>query len=126
MEPPLKLQLAQTPGQKTFTAHGDGYVIVSGERYERPIVVLPDRVATDWAARDFASLEEGHFEYFLALRPEVLLLGTGPRIAFPHPRLYRGLLDARIGLECMDTAAACRTYNILVAEDRRVVAAILL
>ena len=121
----MKLQLAQTPGQQVFTAHGDGYVLVSGVRYERPVVVMPERVATDWAARDFATLDESHFEYFLALRPEVLLLGTGPRIAFPHPRLYRALLDAHIGIECMDTPAVCRTYNILVAEDRKVVAAIL-
>jgi uncharacterized protein len=122
----LKLQLSRTPGQQVFTGHGDGYVLVNGQRYERPVVVMPERVATDWPARDFATLDEAHFEYFLALGPEVLLLGTGRRIAFPHPRLYRALLDARIGLECMDTAAACRTYNILVAEDRKVVAAILL
>lgn len=121
----MKLQLAQTPGQKVFTAHGEGYVMVNGERFERPVVVMPERVATDWPARDFASLEAPHFEYFLELRPEVLLLGTGGRISFPHPRLYRALIEARIGLECMDTAAACRTYNILVAEDRKVVAAIL-
>jgi uncharacterized protein len=121
----LKLQLAQAPGQKTFTAHGEGYVAVNGERFERPIVVTPERVASDWLARDFASLEEGHFAYFLPFRPEVLLLGTGRRLMFPHPRLYRALTAAGIGLECMDTAAACRTYNILVAEDRRVVAAIL-
>ena len=55
----------------------------------------------------------------------MLLLGTGARQRFPHPRLYRALTDAGIGVECMDTPAACRTYNILVAEDRRVVAAIL-
>ncbi len=121
----MKLQLARAPGQKLFTAHGEGYVAVNGERFEQPVVVMPERVATDWAARDFAGLDEGHFAYFVALQPEVLLLGTGARLQFPHPRLYRMLIEARIGLECMDTAAACRTYNILVAEDRKVVAAIL-
>lgn len=122
----MKLQLAQIPGQKTFTAYGEGYVVVNGERFEQPIVVMPDKVATDWLARDFASLDESHFAYFLALRPEILLLGTGSRLQFPHPRLYRMLIEAHIGLECMDTAAACRTYNILASEDRKVVAAILL
>jgi uncharacterized protein len=122
----LKLQLAQTPGQKVFTAQGAGYVTVSGERFEQPVVVTAEKVVTDWPARDFASLGESHFAYLLAFQPEVLLLGTGSRLQFPHPRLYRVLTEARIGLECMDTAAACRTYNILVAEGRKVVAAILL
>ncbi len=122
----MKLQLARAPGQKVFTAHGEGYVAVNGERFEHPVVVMPERVATDWQAHDFAGLGEPDFAYFLALQPEVLLLGTGKQLRFPHPRLYRVLLEAGIGLECMDTAAACRTYNILVAEGRKVVAAILL
>ena len=64
--------------------------------------------------------------YFLTLKPEILLLGTGAQLRFPHPRLYRQLIAAGIGMECMDTAAACRTYNILMGEDRKVVAGILL
>jgi uncharacterized protein len=122
----LKLQLAQTPGLKIFTAHGAGYVTVNGERFDHPIVVMPEKVLADWPARDFATLEESHFACLLGIKPEVLLLGTGPRLHFPHPRLYRALTDARISVECMDTPAACRTYNILVSEDRRVAAAILL
>jgi uncharacterized protein len=122
----LKLQLSQTPGQKVFTAHGTGYVMVNGERFERPLVVTPERVLADWPAQGFAALEESHFTSLLELKPEVLLLGTGAKLQFPHPRLYRALTEARISVECMDTPAACRTYNILVSEDRRVVAAILL
>lgn len=122
----MKLQLSSTSSHKIFTGHGEGYVAVNGERYEQPVVVTPQQVFTDWPARDFATLEESDFAWFLAFRPEVVLLGTGSRQQFPHPRLYRQLTEARIGLEFMDTAAACRTYNILVAEDRKVVAAILL
>jgi uncharacterized protein len=122
----LKLQLSDTAGQKIFTAHGPGYVAVSGERYEQPVVVTPQQVLTDWPAQDFAALEEAHFAWFLAFQPEVVLIGTGSRLQFPHPRLYRQLVEARIGVEFMDTAAACRTYNILISEDRKVVAAILL
>ena len=99
--------------------------MVSGERFERPIVVTPDQVLTDWHAQEFAALDESHFVYFLSLKPEVVLLGTGRQLRFPHPRLYRQLTDAHIGVESMDTPAACRTYNILMAEDRKVVAAIL-
>jgi len=100
--------------------------MVNGERYDRSIVVLAGEVRCDWEAASFEALESAHFDYFLAFEPDVLLLGTGARQHFPHPRLYRSLTDAGIGVECMDTPAACRTYNILVAEDRKVVAAILL
>jgi uncharacterized protein len=122
----LKLHLDTNTARKIFTAHGAGYVMVSEQRFEHSIVVTPEQVLSDWLPPDFAALDERHFEYFLRLQPEVLLLGTGAQQHFPHPRLYRQLIAARIGVECMDTPAACRTYNILVAEDRRVVAAILL
>ncbi len=121
----MKLHLANPGDTKLFTAHGAGHVMVNGERYERSIVVLAEEVRNDWAVAGFDRLEETHFAYFLALKPDVLLLGTGETQRFPHPRLYRALTDAGIGVECMDTPAACRTYNILVAEDRRVIAAIL-
>ena len=100
--------------------------MVGGVRYGNGVVVLAEEVRNDWGVASFDELNEGHFTYFLALKPEILLLGTGAKQRFPHPRLYRALTDAHIALECMDTPAACRTYNILVAEDRRVVAAILI
>ena len=111
---------------KLFTEYGAGYVAVNGKRYQQPVVVTAGEVRTDWVVSDFDALNEAHFEYFLALEPEVLLLGTGKTQRFPHPRLYKALTNAGIGVECMTTPAACRTYNILVEEDRRVVAAILL
>ena len=100
--------------------------MVNGERFTTHIVVSAEAVRNDWPAPSFDELSEAHFSYLLALKPEILLLGTGASQRFPHPRLYRVLTDAHIALECMDTPAACRTYNILVAEDRKVVAAILL
>ena len=122
----MKLHLANLGDTKLFTAHDKDHVMVNGERYERSIVVQADAVRADWEVAGFDQLSEAHFAYFLELRPDVLLLGTGVRQRFPHPRLYRALTEAGIALECMDTPAACRTYNILVAEDRKVVAAILL
>ena len=122
----MKLHLANPGDTKLFTAHGAGHVMVNGERYERSIVVLDEEVRSDWSVTGFDALEEIHFAYFVALKPDVLLLGTGATQRFPHPRLYRALTEAGIGVECMDTPAACRTYNILVAEGRRVIAAILL
>ena len=121
----MKLQLAQLGEIKLFTAHGPDHVMVNGERYARSIAVLAEEVRSDWVAAGYDELTEAHFAYFLILKPDVLLLGTGTTQRFPHPRLYRALTDAGIGVECMNTPAACRTYNILVAEGRRVVAAIL-
>lgn len=122
----MKFHLANLGDTKLFTAYTADHVMVNRERYSSSIVVRAEEVRTDWEVVRFDELNEVHFEYFLALQPEVLLLGTGSRQHFPHPRLYRALTDAGIGVECMDTPAACRTYNILVEEDRKVVAAILL
>lgn len=122
----MALQRTIHPDQKTFTAYGDDYIAVNTERFTRPIVVTAKQIFTDWPAQNFASLEAAHFDYFLALAPEVLLLGTGAQQHFAHPMLYRNLVAAGINIEFMDTHAACRTYNILVAEDRKVVAAVLL
>ena len=122
----MKLHLNTSNTQKIFTAHGTGYIMVSGERFEHSIVVTQDRVLNDWEAKEFESLDETHFSYFLTLKPEILLFGTGKQQRFPHPRLYRELIHAGVGVEFMDTPAACRTYNILMAEDRNVVAAVLL
>lgn len=121
----MKLHLAHPGGTKLFTAHGLGYVMVNGVRYDGSIVTMAEEVRGDWIVAGFGQLAAEHFAYFLALEPDVLLLGTGETQRFPPPRLYRVLTDAGIGVECMDTPAACRTYNILVAEGRRVVAAIL-
>ena len=87
---------------------------------------MAKEVRSDWSVEDFDALGAEHFDYFLLLKPDVLLLGTGTKQRFPSPHLYRSLTEAGVGVECMDTAAACRTYNILVVEDRKVVAAILL
>ena len=121
----MALHLQADSTKKTFTGHGAGYVAVNGHRYAQPVVVLPEEVRTDWAPTDFASLNAAHFDYFLDLKPEVLLLGTGAKQHFAHSCLYRELVRAGIGIEFMDTPAACRTYNILVAEGRKVAAAVL-
>lgn len=121
----MKFHLSVSPGQNVFTAHGEGYVQVNEQRYKQVIIVTPEQVLTDWPARSFASLTEADFSHFLAFKPEVLILGTGNQHRFAHPQLYRALTAAGIGVECMSTPAACRTYNILSAEDRKVVAGIL-
>lgn len=122
----MALHLDTNSNRNLFTEYGDGYVAVNGRHYRQAVVVMAGEVRTDWAATNFAQLNQTHFDYFLALKPEVLLLGTGAKQQFAHPSLYRELIQAGISIEFMDTPAACRTYNILVAEDRKVVAAVLI
>ena len=122
----MKLQLDNPTGQNRFTGYGSGYVTVNQQRYERSLVVTPERIIQDWPATHFKLLAASHFEFLLALKPEIVLLGTGATLRFPPPALSRCLSAARIGLEVMDTNAACRTYNILAAEGRNVATAILL
>lgn len=107
-----------------FTGYGDGYVSINDQRYERHIVVAPGEPVVDWDAGSFETLTPADFEVVLRLNPEIVLLGTGERLRFPHPELTRPLAEASVGFEAMDTKAACRTYNILMAEGRQVVAAI--
>jgi uncharacterized protein len=120
----MKLHAPAPSGAQVVTAYGDDYVTVSGVRYEQSIVVLPDRVQP-WAARSFESLTEADFAALLQAGAEILILGTGAKQRFPHPRLTAPLARSGIGLEVMSLQAACRTYNILVAEERKVGAALL-
>jgi uncharacterized protein len=120
----VKLQASAPTHLHTFTGYGEGYVMVNGMRHERSLIVLPERIEP-WPAAGFEALAEEHFALIAALKPEIVLLGTGARLRFPHPRLTAALTRARIGLEVMDVQAACRTYNILMAEERKVAAALL-
>ena len=126
-ETPGELKLhADTPtALNTVTAYGPGFIEINKVRHASAVLLTPDRVEP-WAVASFEALGEADLERLRVLAPEVALLGTGSRQRFPHPRLSRALSEARIGLEVMTTAAACRTYNILMAEGRKVAAALLL
>lgn len=98
-----------------------------GERFfSRSLIVNASEVIPDWCATDVATLDLDALAPALRLGPEILILGTGARIQFPASALFAALAARDIGLEVMDTAAACRTYNVLVAEERPVVAALIL
>jgi uncharacterized protein len=120
----VKLHASAPSALNTFTAYGEGYVMVNSQRHESNLIVLPEQLLP-WNAQSFDALKEEDFQVLLELNLEILLLGTGPRQRFPHPRLTRALATKRIGVEAMDLQAACRTYNILMAEERRVAAALL-
>ena len=120
----MKLHASGPSSVNTITGYGEGYVMVNGERRSSSVVVMPDRIE-QWSATGFDSLQNEHFDFLKQLGAEIVLLGTGPKQRFPHPRLTAELARAGIGLEVMDLQAACRTYNILVAEERKVAAALL-
>jgi uncharacterized protein len=115
----------QAPAANVIRALGEDWVRIGDAEYRQNVVVTPDAVATGWAPAGFAALTESDFAGLLQHRPELVLLGSGATQRFPHPRLLRALSEARIGVEVMDTRAACRTFNILIAEDRRAVAALI-
>jgi len=121
----LKLHADTPTAHNTVTAYGPGFVVINQLRHVTNLIITPDAVE-QWPIAGFEALEVTDFERLRDLRTEVVLLGTGSRQRFPSARLTRPLTDARIGLEVMSTQAACRTYNILMAESRRVAAALLM
>jgi uncharacterized protein len=120
----VKLHASAPSALNAFTAYGEGYVMVNGRRFEANMIVLPESILP-WSAASFDALKAADFDVFFEMKLEILLLGTGPKQRFPHPRLTQALAARRIGVEAMDLQAACRTYNILMAEERRVAAALL-
>jgi uncharacterized protein len=122
----LKLHADAPTALNTVTAYGPGFIEINRVRHQRSVVAMPDAPVESFAAASFDALLPEHFEALAGLRPDVVLLGTGSHQRFPHPRLTRTLAQARIGVEAMDTQAAGRTYNILMAEGRRVLAIFLL
>jgi uncharacterized protein len=93
--------------------------------FERALAIAPDAIVDDWPPQRLETLAEEHFETLFALDPEVVLLGTGAEQAFLHPSRLAPFYRRGIGVEVMTTPAACRTFNVLVSEERRVVAALL-
>lgn len=95
------------------------------QSFEHSVLVPWSGAVERWEAAVPAELTAGHFERIAELRPEVVIYGSGPRLQFLPPALLRALMALRIGVETMDTGAACRTYNVLASERRRVLAALL-
>ncbi|WP_028311175.1 Mth938-like domain-containing protein [Derxia gummosa] len=122
----MKLHTDALNSLNTVTAYGDGYIEINARRHETSVLVTPEQAVAAWPARDFDALAAEQFEAVLERSPEVVILGTGPKQRFVHPRLVAALIARRIGVECMDTQAACRTYNILMAEGRNVAGVFLL
>ena len=126
MEPILKLHLSNSTEKNLFTGYGSGYVLINQKRYDNNLITMPDHIIENWQVQSFEQLSEEHFDLLLPFQPEIVLLGTGATLQFPSPFVTNKLIAVKVGVEVMDTNAACRTYNILMAEGRNVAAALLL
>lgn len=122
----MKFQPDALPGTNVITRHGAGELWVGSTRFARSVLVPWVGTVLDWAPTGPEQLGAADFEAVLALQPELVIFGSGPRLRFVAPALLRPLIERRIGIETMDTAAACRTYNVLISEGRKAVAALLL
>jgi uncharacterized protein len=101
-------------------------ITVNGKSYGRTIALTSEDVFEDWDPKPIADLKDTDFEALLEIGPEIILLGTGHSNVFPPRELMFAFARRRIGLECMDTAAAARTFNVLTAEGRQIAAVLYL
>lgn len=123
----MKLHYQAPSNSSTVTGYGPGYIEIDRVRHAwdewGAILLAPEAAVQRWTVADAAALAAAQVAPILAFHPEVVLFGTGSRQRFPQPAALAPLAQAQVGFEVMDTAAACRTFNILVAEGRRVVGA---
>jgi uncharacterized protein len=122
----LKFQPDQLDGVNVVSRLEAGRIWVHQAPFTTSVLVPWQGEVQVWPATTAPKLRAAHFEQLLALQPDLVIFGSGERQQFVSPALYRCLIERRIGIETMDTAAACRTYNVLVNEGRKVVAALLL
>ena len=121
----MKLHSTNTQQYQTVTSYEDNAVEINLVPFSKSLIVLPEIAPAAWPVTSFDALTIEHFEQINAISPDVVILGTGKRQRFVHPRLTAPLTTRRIGVECMDNQAACRTYNILMAEGRKVALALI-
>ncbi len=122
------MQLTQdtNTGKYYIHAYVPGRIKVNEETFANSIIVAPDQLINPWHPLSVAELTAEDFAPIIALQPEIVLLGTGVRLSFPAQNIFAALYAKQIGVEVMDTGAACRTYNVLMSEGRRAVAALLI
>lgn len=121
----MKITLDNPQGEYVFSNYGEGFLAVNDQTLNNSVLIFPDRLES-WPVTSMDELTADHFNAFIERKPDVLILGTGARQQFPDLSLRRELVQRGIQLDVMDTPAACRTYNLLVSEDRDVAAVVLM
>lgn len=122
----MKFQPDRIDGVNVIAGYTETSITVNGQPWQQSLLLPARGPVQSWSCERFEDLTAAHFEAVAALEPELVIFGSGARLRFVRPELLRSLIERGVGIETMDTAAACRTYNILVAEGRDVVAALLL
>jgi len=122
----MKLHASTTKQYQTVTGYDDSGVEINAARYQYSLIVMPEAPPRAWDVPTFEALTAAHFEQIEADKPDVVILGTGERQRFVHPRLIASLSARHIGVESMDSKAACRTYNVLMGEGRKVTLALII
>ena len=109
-----------------INAYEPGSILIGNDRFVSSVIITPSNVVNNWQPQSFADIALHHLDQILDMKPEVILLGTGRRQHFPESDLFLNITKLNIGIEVMDTGAACRSYNILLQEGRNVAAALLM
>jgi len=122
----MKLHSSSTQQYQTVTGYDATGVEINAQRFNFSLTVMPEAAPSPWDVARFEDLTAQHFELIAQEAPDVVILGTGERQRFVHPRLVASLSSLRVGVECMDSHAACRTYNILMGEGRKVTLALII
>ncbi len=122
----MKFTRESTEGINLVRAYTSRDITVQNQVMGTSFILAPTQIVQDWRPRTVGELKIQDFDVVLELEPEIILLGTGAMLEFPDRKIMSNMLEHGIGFEVMDTGAACRTYNILVQEDRAVVAALLI
>lgn len=116
-----------SPGKGfVISGYGSDGIHIAGNEYASSLIVCADHLIEDWPPASIGDLREEHLAAIIELEPELVLLGTGNRLVFPAIQTYACLIQCNIGIEIMDTPAACRTYNVLMAEGRKVTAGLII
>jgi uncharacterized protein len=122
----MKLHSNSTEKYQTVTGYDRDGVEINAQRFDYSVLVMPEIAPRPWNVARFEDLAKEHFDRIAADHPDVVVLGTGERQRFVHPKLVASLSALRIGVESMDSHAACRTYNILMGEGRKVTLALII
>jgi len=122
----MKISLAATHQKFAIRAYEKGKLIINEQAYCKNLILMPEQLITDWRPQSIEDLTAADFDELIALKPGMIILGTGEKQHFPSPALYAEATNAGIGVEIMNTPAACRTYNILMSEGRSIAAALMM
>ena len=121
----MKLNFDKLSGERIITGYGDDFIEIDRVRHSQNLLILPASMVPNWATGGLAGLDDGLLAPVVSAEPEIFLLATGTQQRFPDLSIFRPLMKSRIGFEVMTLGAACRTYNILIAESRKVAVGVL-